>query len=60
MDYIRKAVELADGWDWLTGKGKWAIWAPWNDAAYASASEHIESQWALDALAAQLVRRMIS
>jgi len=55
---LREAVGYADGWDWIDTKGKWAIWAPWNDAAYASAGEHIESQWVLDALAAQLVRQV--
>ena len=57
-DYIKRAVELADGWNWLDGKGKWAIWAPWNDALLAYSAEHIESQWVLDALAAQLVRQV--
>ena len=57
-ELLREAVGYADGWDWIDTKGKWAIWAPWNDAAYASVGEHIESQWVLDALAAQLVRQV--
>ncbi len=52
-DYIRKAVELADGWE-MSSK---TIVTPPSTVAIGM-SIHNPSTWILDALAAQLVRQV--
>ena len=57
QDYIRKAVELADGWEWNWSRP----FCNKVDCKYSlvPANQPME-QWQLDALAAQLVRQVES
>lgn len=52
QDYIRKAVELADGWRWLHRD---QVEVPLLNSAVVNP---FEKQWFHDALAAQLVRQV--
>ena len=55
-DYIRKAVELADGFGFMPGDpGCFYVQEPWDEL---SAVIEEPDQWLLDALAAQLVRQV--
>ena len=55
QDYIRKAVELADGWNEV-GDHFHAVHIP--DLGDCAVHHGIPSQWMVDALAAQLVRQV--
>ena len=54
-DYIKKAVELADGWE-LSLNGTWIECMAWSSLSCNTA---LIPQYVLDALAAQLVRQCL-
>lgn len=60
-EYIRKAVELADGWEWQEITDTLAdVVFPWYDGANRLFTGHLlaQNQLLMDALAAQLVRQV--
>ena len=60
-DYIRKAVELADGWDTTRmGNQRIKVFAPHGEGGEHPLTDigYIDQQHVIDALAAQLVRQV--
>lgn len=54
-EIIRKAVELADGWQY---QEKWFAYIPGLTDGVGEPSQSLDEQFVLDALAAQLVRQV--